>query len=95
MSNSITAAPEYGQHRKNVTAVDSGDITDKRRGMNCGSYRVANVQIVPLTVAGNPTVEILFWSEKAGKFIRSHTALTRAGVGAGVSYERRSTCLHR
>jgi len=92
MSGSITAAPDYGQHRKEVAVADSGSIDNKKRGINCGSYRVANIQVVPITAAGNPDVEVLFWSEKAGKFIRAHTALTKTGVGAGVPYEFTVEC---
>jgi len=92
MSNSIQVAPNYGLHRKGVAVVDSGNITDIRKGINCGAYRVANIQVVPLTAAGNPDVQILFWSEKASKFIRAHTDITKTGVGAGVPYEFTIEC---
>lgn len=92
MSNSIQVAPNYGLHRENIAVVDAGNITNKKKGINCGAYRYANIQVVPLTGAGNPTVEVLFWSEKAGKFIKAHTALTKAGIGAGVPYEFTVEC---
>lgn len=89
---SIQAAPDYGLHRKKLVTADTGTITNKKRGINCGSYRFANIQVVPYTGTPNPTVEVLFWSEKASKFIHANTALSKTGIGAGVPYEFTVEC---
>lgn len=82
-------APAYALHRHKPSGegVDSGDATEKKHGMNMSGNRFANIQVVPLAASGNPDVEILFWSEAASKFIRGHTQISKAGVGAGVAYE--------
>lgn len=88
MSNSAQVAPNYGLHRDNITVADVlATLTTKAHGINMGAYRLANIQIAPKTGSGNPTVDVLFWSEQLGKFIPQHTALTFAAAGAGVAWE--------
>lgn len=85
-TSSPQKAPYYVLHRKDVSAADSGSITDRKRGMNMSNYEYAHIQVVPDTGV-NPDVAILWWSEAAGKFVQEHTAITKSGVGAGVAYE--------
>lgn len=87
-TNSPQIAPDYGKHRDNVSVADVlASLTTKNHGINMGGYRLANVQIVPKGGAGNPTVNVLFWSEGQGKFVPDHTALTFAALGAGLGWE--------
>lgn len=79
-------APDYALHRSGVTAVDGASITDRRRGINMAGNAQAHIQVVPSGTA-NPSVEVLWWSEAAGKFIPEHTALAKAGPGSNKSYE--------
>lgn len=81
-------APDYALHRVVEDANDSGDITDKRRGMNFRSYSHAHVQIVP-TGGADPAVKIIFFSPAANKFIDPHSdqAIAFAGEGADTPYE--------
>lgn len=81
-------APDYAEHRTVVGAIDSGTITDKRKGMNMASHSHAHVQVIPINGA-NPDIEILFWSEVLGEFISPHSdqAIVFAGEGADVPYE--------
>lgn len=87
-------APEYALHRV-VAADDSAAPTDKKLGMNMHSHEYANIQVVPSGGTTNPAVEVLFWSEVAGKFVKQNTALTKSGLGAGVSYEFSISCYGR
>ena len=84
--NSPQLTPDYGHHRSEVETADSLPNTTRPHGINMGSYRVANVQVVPGPTS-NPTATVLWWSEAAGAFIQEHTPIVRAGVGAGVPYE--------
>lgn len=54
--------------------------------MNMRDYKTALVQVVP-TDGANPTVEVYFWSEAAGKFIAPHTTISKAGVGVNTPFE--------
>lgn len=80
------STPDFAPHRE-VTAPDSSPVTvtDKALGMNMAGAPRAVIQVVPET-GDSPSIEVLFWSEEAGKFVRAHTALAFAGVGASVPY---------
>lgn len=80
----IQEAPSYSLHRR-VTAVDSTAITDSTRGLPAHGYQSVHVQVIPN--GGDPSVEVLFWSEAAGKFISEHVPITKAGKGVDVPYE--------
>jgi hypothetical protein len=87
-------APEYSYHRV-VTADDSAAPTDKKLGMNMHAHEFANIQVIPSGATSNPAVEVLFWSDVAGKFIKQNTALTKTGLGAGTPYEFSFSCYSR
>lgn len=85
IKTSPTMAPDYALYRE-TSAVDVMANVVKKHGCNASMYENAHIQIVP--VAGvNPNVAIWWWSEVADAFIQEHTAITYAGVGAGVPYE--------
>ena len=81
-------APEYAEHRTVKGAIDTGTITDKRKGMNMASHSHAHVQVIPINGA-NPTVTILFYSDVLDRFISPHPdqEVSFAGQGADVPYE--------
>lgn len=81
----IQEAPSYSLHRRNVAAADSVDITDSSRGLPAHGYQSVHVQVIP--DGGDPSVEVLFWSEAAGKFISEHVPIVKAGKGVDVPYE--------
>ncbi len=76
-------APDYVRHRLVKGAVDTGTITEIRRGMNMASHSHAHVQVLPSNGA-SPDVKILFFSPAKGEFIDPHPdqaiAFTTAGV---------------
>lgn len=85
-TSSPQKAPDYVLHRNAITTADTLPETNSKKCMNMSSYEYAHIQVVP--AAGvNPNVAVLWWSEAAGKFVQEHTAITKAGVGAGVGYE--------
>ena len=90
--NSPQVAPQYGHHRVNVAAADVIANVPRGRGINMGAYRLANIQVLQTTGSGNPTVNVFFWSEAADAWVRTHTALTLAALGAGVSWEATVEC---
>lgn len=75
-------------HREAVAAADSLPETNKARGMNMQGYDTAIVDVIPADGA-NPTVDVLFWSERAGQFVREHTNLQFAGVGVDTPFQFR------
>ncbi|KKN42115.1 hypothetical protein LCGC14_0716470 [marine sediment metagenome] len=79
-------APNYVRHRLVKGAIDTGDITNQRRGMNMASHSHAHVQVLPKNGA-NPDVKILFWSSAIGKFIDPDVEIAVTGKGADVPYE--------
>lgn len=93
------SAPDYEPHRyfkaETGALIDALPATDRRRGMNMGSYRFANVQVIPKQAGANPAVAVLYWSEAAGKFVQTLDATTKAGAGDGVSYEFTVECFGR
>lgn len=92
MPKFITIAPDYSSYRSGIAVADGATVTDKNLGINCGNYKTANVQIVP-GASANPSTEILFWSEGAGKFVSHNSAsLTFTGKGNGVGYEVSVEC---
>ena len=90
--NSPKIAPDYGHHRKAVEVADVLANVVRAHGINMGGYRAANIQIAPVTGAGNPTVNVYFWSEGKGLFVQQHTPLLFAAVGAGLGWEATVEC---
>lgn len=78
-------APFYARHRSGIDALD-GTITERARGINMAQHAQAHVQVLPSSSA-NPTVEVLWWSEEASRFISENPVLTKAGAGADAPYE--------
>ncbi len=94
-SSSPVRAPNYVAHRESVAAADGiGAITRRARGVNMAGFESAHIQVLPETdaVAG---VEVLWWSETAGKFIQENTSLAKAAVGASIPYEFTVDCKGR
>lgn len=85
-SSSPSTAPRFTKHRSIVGAIDTGNITNKKSGMNMSGFDNAIIRVIPDNGA-NPSIEVLFWSEEAGKFISDSTGLTVAAKGADVSYD--------
>lgn len=79
-------APNYTKHRTKVTAADSAALTDVKSCINMDGFADAHVQVIP-SGGANPTVEVLWWSDAASKFIKEQVALTKAGIGADTPYE--------
>lgn len=88
------AAPRYARHRSGVTAADAAIIEDRTVGCNTEGYTHAHIQVIP-TGGGNPTVEVLWWSEAAGRFIEDHVLVSKAGKGANVPFEFTVDCQNR
>lgn len=84
MAASTTLAPQNKMYRAAVAAVDTV-FDDQKMGLNCGERSTLHVNVIP-SGGANPTVEVLFWSDAAGRFIKAHTALTRAGIGADTPF---------
>jgi len=83
---SPTRTPDYVLYREAVATADVMSAVTRKHGCNSSMYESTHVQVVP--AAGvNPNVEIWWWSEKAQAFIKEHTPITYAGVGAGIPYE--------
>jgi len=79
-------APDYALYREGVAAADSGPYSIKEHGVNMGDYRFAHIQVLPAGTA-TPTIRVMFWSEKAGQFIRAEPDLTVTGaLGAPFEY---------
>jgi len=85
MSKSITVAPQMVLYREAVAAADTLPEIRETAGLNCGHYEFANINVIP-SGGANPTVAVLYWSDKAGKFIQENPALTKAGVGADTPF---------
>lgn len=90
MPVSINKSPEYVLYREGLTAVDS--VFDKiDKGIHTSHYQTALIQVIP-QAGVNPTVEIRWWSAGASAYIKEHTPIIKAGVGAGVAYEFEVPC---
>lgn len=83
---SAKKAPDYVLHRHLEETTDTLPETVKTHGINMMDWPVAHVQVVPSSGA-NPVVSILFWSEKAAKYVVQHASLNYAAKGNGVAWE--------
>ena len=79
-------SPFYNQHRELSVANDTLPETEQKHGCNTSGYRFVMIQVVPSGDA-NPDVEVLWWSESAGRFISQNPALSYSGVGPNEPYE--------
>jgi len=87
-------APRYARHRSGATGVDAATITDRKVGINMTEYTHAHIQVIP-SGGANPTVEILWWSEAAGRFIEDHTLNSKGAKGINVPFELTVDCRGR
>lgn len=79
-------APRYARHRTGVTAADAAIIEDRKVGINMTEYTHAHIQVIP-SGGANPTVEVLWWSEVAERFIEDHTLVSKGAKGVNVPFE--------
>jgi len=88
-TQSPSTAPVFTLHRIVKDAIDSAAITDRDLGMNMTGYDTAVIQVVPKTTAGDPSpnIEVLSWSEEAGKFVSAATAKSASAPAAKTAYE--------
>lgn len=94
IQSSPKQAPNYVLHREAVAAADTVPHTERRHGMAMEGYEVGLVQIVP-SGGANPNLEVLFWSEAAGAFIKQYPALAVSGIGANTPQEYAFNCYGR
>ena len=82
LKSTLSEAPLFVPHRyvEDTNEATTYD-TERKHGMNGESYETAHVQVIP--IAGiTVTVEVLFWSDAAGKFISEQTPLVFVAPGA-------------
>lgn len=87
----------WSLHREGVTAVDTLPLTGvaaKKRGMNMQGYDTALIEVMPSGTA-NPTVTVLYWSQRLERFVREHTNLVFTGVGADTPFQFSVECRGR
>lgn len=89
----ITMSPEFTLYRTASDADDSLPMTDSKQGLSTADYEDVILEVVPSGV--DPDIEILFWSEAAGKFVKENTAITYSGIGSDTPYQVRVKTLGR
>lgn len=89
-------APDWQLNR--VVAAQDTVFNVRNHGVNMGHYRAVRFSVVPYDKdptkdptalpggSANPNVEVMIWSESAGKFLSLDNPITRSGAGAGVAY---------
>jgi hypothetical protein len=84
--SSAALAPTFVLHRTVKDAVDAAVPTTRASGMSMAGFKEGLVQVVPK--AGNPTpnIEVLQWSNAAGKFVSFATAKTATAPAANTPY---------
>jgi hypothetical protein len=82
----VTSLPDYALHRIVKEANDGATISEHGWAMNAATFKQVAIQVVPSGTA-NPSIEVLFWSVEAAKFISAHVPIVYAGKGADVPYE--------
>lgn len=85
MAKSLTIAPGMVMYREDVAAVDVIANVLQGAGVNCGHYRTVHINVIPESAA-IPTVAVYWWSDKAGKFIQEHTAISKGGLAANIPF---------
>lgn len=85
MPKAIGQVPQFQVHRT-VTADDGAapTITDINLGSRADGYEKCVVNAVPSGTA-NPVMEVLFWSDAAGRFIPTNPATSLPAAGADVA----------
>ena len=87
-------APNFVLHREVKEAVDSGDITNVKSGMNMEGFSTCIIDVSPSTLA-DPSIQILFWSENHSKFVAENSPVSYPGAGAGKGYQQQVDCAGR
>lgn len=86
----------YALHRAAVASADAAPpVATKAQGINMNGYEEAIIEVLPVTGAGDPVVNIYWWSEAANAWIQDHTLNTFAAVGAGVPWTAVVAVKHR
>lgn len=83
-SSTASRAPLFSLHRTLKGAADlaAAAPTDPAAGMNMGDFDTAVIQVVPKQGVPDVSIEVLQWSNDAGKFVPFATAKSQAGLGA-------------
>lgn len=94
MPQFVKKSPEYVKHRSGIIDATTTPPTSVDAGINMSYFEKALIQVVP-SGGANPTVQVYWWSDAAGKFVQEHTPITKAGVGINTSYEFTVDCHSR
>lgn len=88
ITSSPATAPVFTLHREGIAAVDAADAspTKASSGMNMAGYEKAIIHVVPKTGSPTANIEVLVWSESAGKFVPFATAKTADMPAADTAY---------
>lgn len=88
LGSSPSTAPIFTKHREGLAAVDAASYspTSVSAGMNMHGFEKAIIHVVPTADDPVANIEVLVWSEAAGKFIPFATAKTASSPGAGKDY---------
>lgn len=88
LSSSPSAAPIFTLHREGLAAVDAADYapTKASAGMNMHGFEKAIIQVVSKADDPIANIEVLTWSQDAGKFVPYATAKAANSPGAGKNY---------
>jgi len=85
LKSTLSEAPNFVPHRVVSDANETTFDTERKHGMNGDLYNEAIVQVIP-DAGVTPTVDVLFWSEAAAKFIPDQTPITKAGSVGGQAF---------
>lgn len=88
IDSSPASAPVFTIHRQGIAAPDAADASPIKAssGMNMAGYEKAIIHVVPKTGSPTPDIEVLQWSESAGKFVSFATAKSASAPGADTPY---------
>jgi hypothetical protein len=79
-------APLVALHRTVKDAADVNPPAASSSGMSMRGYRFANVEVVPIAGNPSPNIEVLQWSESAGRFVSYSPAKTASAPAANTPY---------
>lgn len=94
LNQSPSLSPTFTLHRRVTGAVDTTAPTVRAAGMNMNGFEVAKVQVVPSAGSPQPDIEVLEWSEAAGKFVSFATAKTADAPADNTPYAAEFTVYH-
>lgn len=87
-------SPLYVLYRSGVLTTDTLASVPKDAGINMSMFEYAHVQIIP-TEDADPDVEVCWWSEAAGQFVKENPALAKTSLGVNTPYEFTVPCRGR